>query len=76
MGNMSYCRFNNTVLDLQDCQEVLSENFNGLVNEEDDCENSISYTERQKAVQLIEMCREIAEEWEDIDLDDHFTKQH
>lgn len=73
MANMSYCRFHNTVLDLQDCKEVLEENIDYLVDENVDCENSISsHTEKQKAIELIEMCREISELYEGVDLNEHF----
>lgn len=73
MSNMSYCRFNNTVIDLQDCQEVLDANTHRLITEEEDCEMSISSRgELRKAIELIEMCMEIAENFEDIDLEEHF----
>lgn len=52
MGNMSYCRFENTVQDLGDCQMALEEML--------DCnENQLSRTERNKASELIKMCHNI-----------------
>ena len=63
MANMSYCRFHNTLSDLQDCQGALEDFL-------DNDENVISSDEeRRKAKQLIEVCQEIAERWvpEDID---------
>lgn len=49
MSNMSYCRFHNTLGDLRDCDE----NFESIDSEE----------EREKAIQLVELCREIAERY-------------
>lgn len=72
MSNMSYCRFHNTALDLQDCMDVLSENIDVLVDEETDEENHISDSEKRKAIELIQMCREITENFEDVDLHEHF----
>ena len=51
MGNMSYCRFENTYRDLQDCWE------NGFTTEEPESESEIKYRKR-----LVELCQEIAEE--------------
>ena len=46
MGNMSYCRFHNTNLDLSDCNDALDETgFAGLSN-----------TERQAADELYNRC--------------------
>ena len=52
MSNMSYCRFRNTLNDLQDC-------YNNM--EEDD----LSIEEKQARQQLIQLCRNIVEEYED-----------
>ncbi len=56
MSNMSYCRFENTMRDLEDCQEHLNDKL--------DSEYEIS-----SRVRLIEICRNIAKEMEDEDLD-------
>lgn len=56
MSNMSYCRFRNTLEDLKDCFEHLHEE--GLFDEE----------ERARK-QLIKLCRDIAEECEDAEVD-------
>lgn len=64
MSNMSYCRFHNTSIDLEDCKEELI--MNECLTEDED----LSRTEFQKAKDLIEMCREIAEHFEDVDLYD------
>lgn len=63
MANMSYCRFHNTLTDLYDCQNAL-EDF--IKNDE----NVISSgEERRKAKKLIEVCREIADNFEESDID-------
>lgn len=52
MSNMSYCRFENTSMDLQDCIDSL-ENFN------DDPEEglaALSHTEKRKAEEMREQC--------------------
>lgn len=50
--NMSYCRFQNTVLDLADCLRALEEiDFN--ISE-------LSEDEAKAACRLIEICQEIA----------------
>lgn len=64
MANMSYCRFHNTLIDLVDCEGAL-EDF--LDNDEKDAISSDS--ERSKAKQLIELCHEIADNWDPEDID-------
>lgn len=51
MGNMSYCRFTNTVRDLRDCYENM-----------DDAD--LSKMEARARVQLIKLCRRIADDYE------------
>lgn len=53
MANMSYCRFHNTLLDLQDCYEA-------LCNEEE-----LSEAEQKEKKRLIALCLTIAEEFAD-----------
>lgn len=53
MGNMSYCRFENTYGDLQDCYDVLVEKSL----------DELSKTEKKYAIKLIKMCREIADDF-------------
>jgi len=67
MGNMSYCRFENTLSDLEDCKEVLDKGELTSVNEYDDL---LSDSEFDNAIELIEKCREIVAEFEDTDLDE------
>jgi hypothetical protein len=57
MANMSYCRFRNTLTDLSDC---LYEIENGI-------ENSLSRDESNAFAELVEVCRIIAERFEDAD---------
>ena len=51
MGNMSYCRFQNTLTDLQDCMYKLYD-LDGDLSE-------ISISEKLAAKSLIELCNEI-----------------
>ena len=53
MGNMSYCRFENTFEYLQDCYETLAEKSL----------NELSETEKKYAIKLIKMCRDIADDF-------------
>ena len=59
MGNMSYCRFENTSKDLEDC-------INALHNYEEKC-NSLSNYEVEALQDLIEQAKEIIELTETID---------
>ena len=54
MGNMSYCRFENTVKDLRDCANELQE--------PESMQSELSDTEQQAKEELIELCCEIAEQ--------------
>jgi hypothetical protein len=53
MANMSYCRFENTLSDLEDCRDAL------------DRGDSLSEREAKKAKALIDLCREIADNYDD-----------
>jgi hypothetical protein len=57
MANMSYCRFENTLPDLKDCQESLGDGEDGL-----------SESEKRARKRLIEVCCQIAEEYGDGEL--------
>lgn len=50
--NMSYCRFENTLVDLKDCATALGIN--------DETPAKMSYDEQRAAVELIELCAAIA----------------
>jgi hypothetical protein len=65
MANMSYCRFHNTLSDLNDCESAL----NAFINDD---ENTIeSREERHKAKKLIELCQYIAENYSPEDIDEY-----
>ena len=59
MGNMSYCRFENTSKDLEDCIDALH-------NFEEKC-NNLSRYEVEALQDLVEQAREIVELTETID---------
>jgi len=52
MGNMSYCRFENTLRDLQDCLEHLW--------------SDVSKEEERARRELIHVAQEIVDEWEGV----------
>ena len=51
MSNMSYCRFHNTLSDLQDCYEAWQE--------------KLSEDENTARARLLELCQQIADEFSD-----------
>ena len=51
MSNMSYCRFENTLHDLQDCEEALDHLFEGTA--------PLSGAELQCAAELVQTCQSI-----------------
>ena len=51
MANMGYCRFENTVRDLEDCY-----------NHMDD--DNLSDTEKNKRAQMIDLCKNISNDYE------------
>lgn len=53
MGNMSYCRFQNTLGDLRDCLEAIEEG--------DADDEKLSAEEKRAKVRLIATCRAILE---------------
>lgn len=62
MANMSYCRFENTLSDLEDCRDAL------------DRGEELSSREVRKAKALIDLCREIADNY-DYDYVDSLTEE-
>lgn len=55
MGNMSYCRFENTLRDLRDCRKDMSEtDFYEL-----------SETEQEARNKLVALCKEISETFDE-----------
>ncbi len=61
MSNMSYCRFENTVPDLQDCYDALSDA--GSIKEMED--NASSEFEKKAIRKLVKLCKEIADDFSD-----------
>lgn len=55
MANMSYCRFQNTLGDLEDCAENIGD------------EATMSDSERRAMKRLIQLCRQIADDYTDED---------
>ena len=53
MPNMSYCRFENTFKDLQDCFENLDD-------------QDLSYTEEMYKVKLVKLCKAITDQCGDL----------
>ena len=60
MGNMSYCRFENTERDLRDC----SENFDDFV----------SKSENAARIRLYKLCQQIVECFELEDIEDRIIE--
>ena len=56
MGNMSYCRFQNTLDDLRDCRDALMEMG--------DYEKELDEEEARAAKRLLRICRELADDFE------------
>jgi len=52
MSNMSYCRFQNTLHDLDDCKDAVEE----LVIDDDSKRSALSREEVEAAVKLVETC--------------------
>ncbi len=66
MGNMSYCRFRNTLEDLRDCRDHIAD---GVQTEETTGEeNAISTDEAKARSKLIKVCQEIVETAEEEDI--------
>ena len=54
MSNMSYCRFHNTSIDLQDCYNALND------------EEKLSVNEFRALKRLVNTCKDISEMFEDV----------
>lgn len=57
MANMGYCRFENTLSDLEDCKDNMEEALGGI--------------EFASRADLIEMCKDIAGEYGNREFEDH-----
>ena len=62
MGNMSYCRFENTYADLQDCYDALEDA--GSITE---LEENASEHEKRYIRKLVQLCRDIVTLADEID---------
>lgn len=60
MGNMSYCRFENTYQDLEECYEAL-QSEGGVKG----VEQEANQYEKPYIKRLIELCKDIAAEFEE-----------
>lgn len=56
MGNMSYCRFENTLNDLRDCEEALGNIYDEVTE--------MSSHEKNAVVELVELCKTITDNWD------------
>jgi hypothetical protein len=62
MGNMSYCRFENTLKDLRDCYKDMSEtDFYELSESEQEARNK-----------LVALCQNISEQFEEEEIIEEF----
>lgn len=60
MGNMSYCRFHNTLADLRDCVQA-AEDFDTAKA----LFESLSEEEAKAAKRLLNLCRQFADDYDD-----------
>lgn len=58
MGNMSYCRFENTHKDLLDCQEAL-QGYGSL----QEAFEEVNQYEKRYVKRLVELCKDIVDEF-------------
>jgi len=56
MGNMSYCRFENTLADLRDCEKALGNIYDEV--------GEMSSYEKNALPKLIELCKSISDNWD------------
>ena len=56
--NMSYCRFENTLAALRECDEAMAESVQDPLDE-------LSESERKAAKRLLKLCREMADNYGD-----------
>lgn len=71
MSNMSYCRYHNTLLDLQDCYYALQDEFPAEPDDDDDTDrHDISKEEAAARKALVELCIIISEEYSHLVIED------
>jgi len=63
MANMSYCRFENTTQDMDDCIEALEEHGWDL---DEMMENASSKFEAKAMKKFVELCKDVADGFEDL----------
>lgn len=69
MSNMSYCRFQNTLKDLQDCVDYLdSPSYDEAVLDDDIDQEMLSADETQARADLVALCAEVSEICENFNL--------
>lgn len=67
MANMSYCRFNNTLGDLRDCEQHMTDNLSASPRAD-------GYdSEHSKRTRLLELCIRIASEYGETDAEGMLT---
>lgn len=68
MSNMSYCRYQNTLIDLQDCYYALQDEFPADPDDDEatDGPATISKDEAEARKALVELCIVIGEEFSDL----------
>jgi hypothetical protein len=57
MAYMSYCRFQNTLADLRDCLDAITD-------------SDLSPAERRDRLKLVRVCREIIDEYESAEMEE------
>jgi len=62
MANMSYCRFENTLRDLEDCEEALNNIYDEV--------GEMSDRERNSMLALVKLCKTISDDWDEDTVED------
>lgn len=62
MANMSYCRFENTLRDLQDCEYALDNIYDEV--------GEMSDRERNSMLDLVKLCKTISDNWDEDTVED------
>ncbi len=66
MSNMSYCRFENTTQDMQDCLDALAEGLETGATLED-FKKTLSSSQEQRAFEkFLNLCQDVADVVEDL----------
>lgn len=65
MANMSYCRFRNTLQDLQDCSNALQEIIDNCGIDEDG--EKLSFDERRAASNMYDLCQKFMSLYEEME---------